>query len=104
MPRRIKQRPPSLCDAPGCDAIIPRGRLMCRDHWYAVPRPLRLEISKAWKERRIRDWSANRFEAIRFLRENPTGKQEPAVPAVASVTPERSAKLRDRLLGERAEA
>ena len=79
MLRRIKQRPPSTCDAPGCDAIIPRGRLMCRDHWYAVPRPLRLEISKSWKERRIRDGRRVRH-------------------------PERSAELRDRLLGERLDA
>lgn len=104
MPRRIQQRPPSTCDAPGCDTVIPRGRLMCRDHWYAVPRPLRLEISKAWKERRIRDSSINRLEAIRYLRDNPVGNLEPVAPVVASVTPERSAELRVRLLGERAEA
>ncbi len=85
---RRSARPPSTCDAPGCGLTIPRGRLMCRDHWYKVPRPLRLEISAAWKEGRIRDWSANCLEARRFL----------------STTPDRAAQLRDRLLGERTDA
>lgn len=94
-------RPPTLCSAPGCDVAIPRGRLMCRDHWYALPRPLRLEITASWKARRLRDWSANCLEARRFLRDNPTGKHEPASPAPAPVTPERAAELRDRIRGER---
>lgn len=64
---RRAPRPPSVCDAPGCKVEIPRGRLMCRPHWFAVPRPLRLAISAAWKERRIRDWSANCLEARSFL-------------------------------------
>lgn len=66
MPRRTP-RSPSRCDAPNCQVEIPRGRLMCRAHWFAVPYRLRQAISAAWKERRIRDWSANCFEARSYL-------------------------------------
>jgi hypothetical protein len=62
MTRRVA-RPPSTCDVPGCSSLIPRGRLMCRPHWYATPHLLREAISLAWKERRIRDWSANCLSA-----------------------------------------
>jgi hypothetical protein len=40
---------------------------MCRPHWFALPRNLRLEIGAAWKERRIRDWSANCLAARTYL-------------------------------------
>ena len=103
MPRRLKPRPPSYCDAPGCDQVVRRGMLMCRPHWFAVPKPLRDAIGTAWKDRRIRDWSANCLEARRILA-NPTGKHEPAPPAPASVIPARAAELRNRLLGERSDA
>jgi hypothetical protein len=63
---RRAPRPPRTCDAPGCAIVVPRGKLMCRDHWYATPRPLRQEISAAWKEGRIRDWSANCLSARSF--------------------------------------
>ena len=53
----------SVCDAPGCGLVIARGKLMCRAHWFATPIHLRRAISDAWRERRIRDWSANCLEA-----------------------------------------
>ena len=66
MPRRTT-RPPSVCSATGCSVEIQRGKLMCREHWFALPRPLRAAITSAWKERRLRDWSANCLEARAFL-------------------------------------
>lgn len=83
--------PPSTCGTPSCDEQIPRGRLMCRPHWFALPRPLREAINSAWRERRIRDWSVNCLEARRFL----AGHPDPQ---------ERNAALRDRIIGERTEA
>lgn len=53
----------TVCDAPGCGLVIARGKLMCRAHWFGTPVGLRRAISDAWRERRIRDWSANCLEA-----------------------------------------
>lgn len=60
-------RPARTCDAPGCSIEVPRGKLMCRAHWFALPRILRTEISSAWREGRIRDWSANCLSARGYL-------------------------------------
>lgn len=86
MNRRCRGK--SMCDAPGCSVAITRGKLMCRDHWFALPRPLREAIGSAWREGRIRDWSANCLEARSFLANNPDPQA-------------RNAELRDRILGER---
>jgi hypothetical protein len=74
----------SKCGALHCNEVIPRGKLMCRAHWLALPRHLREEISSAWKQRRVAHWSANVLEARVFL-----------APKIT-----RSAEICDRLLGE----
>lgn len=38
------------CKAPGCNRQVPKRYLMCREHWYQVPEPIRLEIWAAWAE------------------------------------------------------
>ncbi|HWL48006.1 MAG TPA: hypothetical protein VNQ31_09860 [Sphingomonadaceae bacterium] len=55
----MPKRRTTICDFPGCHEVIPRGRLMCRTHWFQTPRPLREAINAAWREGRYRDWSAN---------------------------------------------
>jgi hypothetical protein len=67
-------RPARACSAPGCSIEVPRGKLMCRPHWFALPRPLRTEINAAWREGRIRDWSANCLSARSFLAGDATQK------------------------------
>jgi hypothetical protein len=84
--RRVGRRP-RICDVPRCAVEVPRGKLMCRDHWFALPRPLRAEINAAWREGRIRDWSANCLAARNFL----ATAADPAAQATG---------LRDRILGE----
>lgn len=37
------------CEVPGCGAEIARGKLMCRDHWYTVPRKIRGDVNRFWK-------------------------------------------------------
>jgi hypothetical protein len=81
-------RKPTICDAPGCSVEIQRGKLMCRAHWFGTPAPLRRAISDAWKERRIRDWSANCLNARNYH----------------ATTADRTAAMRDRQLGERNDA
>lgn len=77
---------------------------MCRPHWYALPRIMREAISDAWRERRLRDWSANCLTARTFLRDLARDQQLARAEGRNPVTPERAAQLRDRILGERSDA
>jgi hypothetical protein len=73
MRRRPRQSPVSRCDAPGCNEPIKRGMLMCRAHWFRLPRELRLAISTTWAARRtagMAPWSANVLAARAFLANN----------------------------------
>lgn len=38
------------CPAPGCAERVPFERFACRSHWYAIPGPLRLELTRAWRD------------------------------------------------------
>lgn len=37
------------CHAIGCDAQVPPAMLMCRAHWFAVPKPLRQEVWRLYR-------------------------------------------------------
>lgn len=37
------------CRIPGCRTRVGRRRLMCRPHWYQVPKPLRDVIWATWR-------------------------------------------------------
>ena len=37
------------CRIPGCPAQVGRLRLMCRRHWYRVPKPLRDQVWATWR-------------------------------------------------------
>jgi hypothetical protein len=37
------------CPVPGCDETIDRTRLMCRRHWYRIPRRLRDRVWRTWR-------------------------------------------------------
>lgn len=36
------------CEVPFCQTMVARGILMCREHWFQVPRPLRQEVNRAY--------------------------------------------------------
>ncbi len=38
-----------LCPVGGCRQQVRADRLMCRAHWYQVPRPLRDTVWAAWR-------------------------------------------------------
>jgi hypothetical protein len=40
---------PNRCPVPSCHRPIDPSRLMCRDHWYLVPKPLRDRIWATWR-------------------------------------------------------
>jgi hypothetical protein len=44
--------PEGRCPVPGCGEEIDQTRLMCRRHWYLVPRPLRDETWRTWRSGR----------------------------------------------------
>jgi hypothetical protein len=37
------------CPGPGCDKQVPADMLMCRAHWYQVPKALRNAVWAAWR-------------------------------------------------------
>jgi hypothetical protein len=37
------------CPVRGCRAQLDPSRLMCRDHWYLVPKPLRDQVWATWR-------------------------------------------------------
>ena len=39
----------NTCPIRLCDETIPRGRLMCIEHWYMVPRKIRRAVNAAWR-------------------------------------------------------
>jgi hypothetical protein len=48
-PGGYPRRSPSRCPVPGCRKPIDPSRLMCRDHWYLVPKSLRDRIWATWR-------------------------------------------------------
>lgn len=38
-----------LCPALGCFMIVPNDRAFCRQHWYAVPKPMRDAIWASYR-------------------------------------------------------
>ena len=38
------------CPANGCTAAVSGSMLMCRPHWYMVPKPLRNAVYSAWAD------------------------------------------------------
>lgn len=40
------------CPGPGCTADVPYEMLMCRSHWYRVPRPIRSAVWRTWQDGR----------------------------------------------------
>jgi hypothetical protein len=39
----------SCCPIPGCRTQIDQSRLMCRGHWYLVPKQLRDHVWATWR-------------------------------------------------------
>ena len=70
--------PAGRCRMPGCPAGVGRLRLMCRPHWYQVPKPLRDRVWATWRS------GAGMFtpeyrqavrEAIAAVQARPAGRQ-----------------------------
>lgn len=38
-----------------CGTAVPRGRLMCPEHWRLVPKPMQLRVWRTWEEAQHRD-------------------------------------------------
>ena len=42
--------PTHQCSVPGCGRSLPLDMLMCRAHWFRVPKALRDEVWAAWRQ------------------------------------------------------
>lgn len=43
------------CPVDGCNAPIEAGKLLCRTHWFSLPRAMRAEVLDTWRAFRRRD-------------------------------------------------
>ncbi len=39
----------TTCAIPNCDEEVATGQLMCRPHWFAVPRDIRHDVTRTWR-------------------------------------------------------
>ena len=37
------------CCAEGCETLLEKGQLFCRDHYFSLPKPLRDRLWSAWR-------------------------------------------------------
>lgn len=37
------------CPVPGCEVPVRPSMLMCREHWYRVPRQLKAAVNQLWQ-------------------------------------------------------
>lgn len=69
------------CAILGCGRRIPTSQLMCREHWFMVPKPVRDRVNAAW-------WLTPDWRAL----ENPeymAARQEAIDAVVAKLRPSR---------------
>jgi len=58
-----------LCCHPTCQEPTKTGQLMCRSHWFGLPKPLRDAIWATWRSKDRVSWLKNVREAERFYEE-----------------------------------
>lgn len=64
------------CYAPGCERPVPARMLMCREHWFALPKPLRDAIWAEYRPGQEKDHkpSAAYLSAVREAQDYLRGK------------------------------
>lgn len=68
--------PAHQCPATGCTARVAKQMLMCRPHWYMVPRPLRAAVYEIYRNGLGAGSPAHReavIEAIEAVNDKLTG-------------------------------
>ena len=55
------------CQILSCRTHSKAGQLMCRAHWFALPKPLRAAIGDSWRRRDMAAYRANVGEAVKFI-------------------------------------
>jgi hypothetical protein len=54
---------------PVCGAAIARGKLLCREHWYAVPLATRRVVNATWRSVKRAEPGKPSLDALRAYRE-----------------------------------
>lgn len=55
------------CAADSCEKIVPSDRLMCKPHWFKVPKDLRDRIWAGYRDVTIRDYDVAVQLAIEYV-------------------------------------
>lgn len=59
----------TTCPIENCGRGIPRTLLMCRDHWFEVPPPLRREVNASARRDGYQAWLDEALAAIEAVEE-----------------------------------
>lgn len=68
------------CHARGCEEIVPPHLLICRKHWFMVPKPLRKEVWRTYRkgQEATRDPSPDYLVAARRAIDVVAARERPA--------------------------
>lgn len=55
------------CHAPNCPTMVPHEIFMCARHWRMVPKPLRDDLARAWRDQSTEAHGGFALEAIRAI-------------------------------------
>ncbi len=79
------------CPVGGCIVQVRHDLLMCKQHWFMVPAPLRDAVMKTWRRGNMRPYMAARQAAIKAVDDiitPPASRQAgPAAPAGGRTSP-----------------
>lgn len=72
----MRRAPVQTCAAHRCSETVQRGMLMCRDHWFSLPRQLRSAIGHTWRARQMQAYAQNVQAALELISEREHPFQE----------------------------
>lgn len=83
---------PVLCAVRRCTTPVERGKLMCKGHWFSVPKPLRSAVWRTWRV--VQNWRgrADRETRVRQIADYREAVRA-ACESVASVRPTPAAAM-----------
>lgn len=61
------------CAATPCAVTVQPGMLMCREHWFSVPKVLRDSIWRTWRARQVSHYQDYVRQAVDFVDAMPDG-------------------------------
>lgn len=72
----MSRAPAHTCAAWRCREAVKPGMLMCRDHWFSLPKQLRSAIGHTWRARQMQAYAQNVQAALELIADNENAFRE----------------------------